>query len=445
MASTLTSSARLRARGGRKPRRRDPAIGTRIRALRQARGLTQAQLAGDTYTKGFISLLETNRVALSLPAALNLAPRLGISVAELIGTSGAQESSQETDLALVRAESAFAAGKPDEALALGKAATKTRGVAHGRWLRLQGRILIQTEHSAKAAELLEEAIRIFRDAREKELVARTLYDLALAYGRLEAHGEAVHHALLCENAIYAGDVVDRSLELRVLSLLAGLFVTIGDHSSADLRIERAKKAAEDVTDKRAVGNLYANLAIAREREGDLESALHFAKKGLASYEELGLPAHVGNMWNTVGWVYIGRKQFLRAAQALDEAEGIARTTKDDHLLAYVLQSRAELALAQGQAAEALALARASAAHPGASSRGAALSLLVSARALARSGAPLREVHAAFQAAAEKLRPLGKALEASAHQAHFEALMERGRRAEAAEVAARAFALVPRGA
>lgn len=437
------TTARPPARRVRKPRRRDPIIGARIRALRTARGLTQAQLAGDDYTKGFISLLETNRVALSLPAALTLAPRLGISVAELIGAADTG-APQETELALIRAETALAAGRFDEALDLGKSA-KGRGVAHARWLRLRGRILIQTDQSEQAVEILEEAVRIFRESREKELTARTLYDLAQAYARTEAHGEAVHHALLCENAIHAGDVVDRSLELRVLSLLAGLFVTIGDLSSADLRIERAKKVAEDVTDKRAVGNLYASLAIARQREGDLESALHFAKKGLWSYEDLGIPAHVGNMWNTVGWVYIGRRQFQRAAQALDEAEKIARTTEDGHLLAYVLQNRAELALAQGKSAEALTLARTSAVHAGASARGAALSLLVVARALALSSAPLSEVNAAFDAAASALRPHGKAHEARAHQAHFEALMERGRRGDAAGVAARAFGLLQHSA
>lgn len=412
----------------------------RIRALREARGLTQAQLAGGTYSKGFISLLETGRVALSMDAAMTLAPRLGVSVSELIA-SPASTGALDLELALARAEAAFAAGHSGEALEIAGPASSARGVPRARWLRLRGRVIAQTENARDAVDHLEEAVRIFRDARERELTARTLYDLAVAYGRIEAHGEAVHRALLCESAMYAGDVVDRTLELRLLSLLAGLLVTIGDVAAADLRIERAKSVAQDVNDPRAIGNLYASLSITRERQGDLEAALLFAKKSLAAYEEMGARAHIGNMWNTVGWVYIERKQFEEARRALDQAGAIASESQDPRLAAYVLQNQAELALAQDRVDDALRFARESIGLAGASGRGVALSRLILAKAIARSPAKDDEVDDAFERAAGALRPFGKALELRAHRAHFDALMRRGRPDAAADAAARAFGVL----
>lgn len=62
----------------------DPAIGQKVRELRTARRLTQAQLAGPDFSKGFISLLETGRTRISLRAAHVLASRLGVAVADLL-------------------------------------------------------------------------------------------------------------------------------------------------------------------------------------------------------------------------------------------------------------------------------------------------------------------------------------------------------------------------
>ncbi|MGH2498839.1 MAG: hypothetical protein ACRDF0_01910, partial [Candidatus Limnocylindria bacterium] len=134
--------------------------------------------------------------------------------------------------------------------------------------------------------------------------------------------------------------------------------------------------AEDLAEPRAVGDLYASAAITREREGDLGAALAHAQRALAEYERMGVAAHVGNMWNTIGRIYIGRKQHARAADALGRAERIAGETDDDRLAAYVLQNRAELALARGEADGAVALAQESIDHRGAPKRGRALSVLV---------------------------------------------------------------------
>jgi transcriptional regulator with XRE-family HTH domain len=62
----------------------DPRFGARLRELRVAAGMTQAQLAGSEFSKGFISLVETARARASLRAAQILADRLGVPLAELV-------------------------------------------------------------------------------------------------------------------------------------------------------------------------------------------------------------------------------------------------------------------------------------------------------------------------------------------------------------------------
>src|SRR3954470_23485593 len=76
------------------------AIGGRLRQARVAAGLTQQQLAGDRYTKAYISAPE-NGIAKPSMAALNyLAPRLGKSASEILSDPTRAWARLEADLAL---------------------------------------------------------------------------------------------------------------------------------------------------------------------------------------------------------------------------------------------------------------------------------------------------------------------------------------------------------
>src|SRR5579859_1928954 len=60
-------------------------VGARIRSLRTARGLTQAQVAEPQYTKAYISMLESGRTRASMKALEHIAGRLGVQPSDLLG------------------------------------------------------------------------------------------------------------------------------------------------------------------------------------------------------------------------------------------------------------------------------------------------------------------------------------------------------------------------
>src|SRR5919202_4005334 len=75
-------------------------IGQRLRQARLAAGLTQQELAGDRYTKAYISALE-NGIAKPSMAALNyLAPRLGTTPSEILSAPSVAWTRLESALAL---------------------------------------------------------------------------------------------------------------------------------------------------------------------------------------------------------------------------------------------------------------------------------------------------------------------------------------------------------
>lgn len=63
----------------------DPSQGEIVRRLRVERDMTQAELAGDDFSKGFISLVENGRTRMSLRAIEIFAKRLGVTPATIIG------------------------------------------------------------------------------------------------------------------------------------------------------------------------------------------------------------------------------------------------------------------------------------------------------------------------------------------------------------------------
>lgn len=61
-------------------------LGERIRALRQERGLTQTQLAGDCITRNMLSQIENGSAKPSMKTLEHLAAALGVSVGSLMGS-----------------------------------------------------------------------------------------------------------------------------------------------------------------------------------------------------------------------------------------------------------------------------------------------------------------------------------------------------------------------
>lgn len=417
----------------------DPRPGERVRALRLARGMTQGILAGEDFTKGFISLVETGRTRMSLRAAEIIAGRLGTTVADLLAAGPGGDKARE--VMLLRAEAELRAGRPANALQLTRQLQTTgQGPFDARVQRIRGRALLDLGSWRDAVLEFDAALRGFRAAGHTQLAVRTLFDLARAHNYLDERIEALSLALECERAIQSGTVIDRTLELQLASFIATIYVTIGDYASADLRSERAKALAEDVTDTRAVAALYESLAVTRQEQGDYDAALDFARRALGAYEQLELEAMVGSSWNTIGWICVQRRQFGRAEDALAKAERSAVERGDQPLLGYVLQTRAELELARGKTTDAIRIAEASTRLVGASERCKALSLLVRAQAIAASAAPLAEVRRAFAQATAALEPHGRRQLARSHELRFAALSARREYKEAAAAAAKALEL-----
>lgn len=419
----------------------DPGLGQRIRELRTSRGLSQAELAGEDFTKGFVSLVETGRTRISLRAAHILAARLGVAASDLVASAGTT-GGREAEIALLRAESALSGGDPDLARQLTSSmSVGTDLVLRARAMRLRGRALIALGRAREAVGLLGDALRLFQQTGQNELRSRVLYDLATAHEQLDEPGEAIALALQCEAALRAGELVDRTLELQVRSSLAIGFMRLGDSASADLHAERAIALAEDVSDRRAIAGLYSTLTVTRQEQGDLEAALLYAHKAVEAMEGLGQETAIIASLNNLAWIYGQRRQFARANEVLERALRKSESEKLPGLRAALLATAAEIRLAQGRTDEAQRISLEAAAIREASAHTRGLALLIAAQADGAAAEPTKVVAQSFARALTALRGRPARLRARAHRAYADYLVSKGKTAEAYAEAQRALALL----
>jgi tetratricopeptide (TPR) repeat protein len=401
----------------------DPGVGARVRELRVARQMTQADLAGTDFTKGFISLLETGRTRVSLRAAEILARKLGISASELIAVG---PTNAELDLTLLRAEQMLSSGRAADAIeVLQRISAEATGTLKARALRARGRALVESGRPRDGLVYLEEAGRAFVVMGERELQIRTTYDRALAYAHLNEPGTTLTLALECDAAMRAGGLIDRTLDLQLRSLLATAFARIGDFDSSDVQAQQALQLAEDVVDRDALATLYSTISLTRQRENRLDDAVGYARKSLALYEELGRERSVGQTWHNLASMYVERGEYDQATKALERADRIASGGKIAALQARVLTTRAELAVAQRRWAEADKYGRAGAEHPAASGYTRARGLLAQARALAADRSPLPQIRVLLDEAIKALQEEPPRVRAEIHEAYAAILGARG--------------------
>jgi tetratricopeptide (TPR) repeat protein len=338
-------------------------FGSRLRALRRARGLKQQDLAQGRYSAAYISMLESGRTRASMKALEHIASKLTVSVAELLG-GGPQPDEVEARLAVAKA--LVAAQDADRALEV------LRVVGDGALspfqqltrLRLEGRAQLQRRAPKDALVPLTRALALAQHLGDKAEIAHVRNQLGLCCYYTYAYHEALQHHLAALESVQRGEVRDALLEFRVLSNLGNTYTMLGEHPAAIGYYERALAMARDVVDQERLAGVHAGLAFAYSKQEDYDAAIRHARESLTLYEQIGAKRTVPEVMNNLAYLYgkIGNR--ARADELLQQALEQARVAENRFAIPHLLLSRAELFLqtdpdrARGLGREALAAAEA---------------------------------------------------------------------------------------
>jgi transcriptional regulator with XRE-family HTH domain len=180
-------------------------LGQRIRQLRLERGLTQDQLAEDTFSKSYISAIELGKIKPSLTSLNIIANRLKVPVAELVSDLTGRPAVDGT-LTLRRATLlARIDGQAQAALALLATVKTSNSTTTVQKLLAEGQILLQLGESENAARKLAAARKLLKETDSVNLAELALNILKRETGDTDAETLVTR----AENLLTAHDLATR--------------------------------------------------------------------------------------------------------------------------------------------------------------------------------------------------------------------------------------------
>jgi tetratricopeptide (TPR) repeat protein len=302
-SSYLTSPTHTgRARARRAP---SGGLGERLRTLRVKAGLTQSDLAGDRFSKEYVSQIERGKTRPTQETIEWLALRLGVDVGFLASGVSADERGR-IETALARAEALsenheygdsleeFRRIRPS-VLGIASPELEVRTLSGEAWaLMRSGDVKPAIELLHRARELTEDTV--FSDVDRAEVLYRLgacrveLSSIQTAIGLFnEALTLAERSELPCDQ-----------LRADILRWRSRCYRRQRDYEAAREDLERALELAESLEDLRAVARVYFQASLVAERQGQWVLARKYAEQAKAQFEELADRATVGRLLNNLG-------------------------------------------------------------------------------------------------------------------------------------------------
>lgn len=263
-------------------------LGARIRRLRQERGLTQAQLAGERFSESYVSLIESGKRSPTAEALVHLAETLGSSVEAISGESPLPDAAT-AEMFIRRGEWETDSGNPGAArrhLEEGIEVATRLGLTA---LAVRGKIASARAHEANgdlrgAINVWEALLHQGRSDPRNVPPASVTIGLSRCYRELGDLGRAIetgeqywkelrhqdlHDPVVGENAVVVG------------ATLLSAYLELGDQPRCRELSAELVHLAETVDTPMATGAAYWNAALAAEAEGQIAEALHLAEQAQA--------------------------------------------------------------------------------------------------------------------------------------------------------------------
>ena len=326
-------------------------LGERLRQLRVAAGLTQTELAGDRFSKEYVSQIERGKTRPTAETVSWLAARLGVDPGFLTNGVSAEDRGR-VEATIARAEALLGAGSfPEAVTEFQSARAQLTNVPELEVTALVGesRARIQTGGVRDALELLTNARTItegpaFSDVERAEVllwVGVCRYKLSSIQTALGLFNESLQ---LAERS---GLPCDR-VRAEIYSWRSRCYRRQRDFEAAREDVEAALELAQGLGDRRALANAYFLASIVAERQGHWLLARTYAERAKAQYEELADSANIGRLMNNLGGLQVLLGKPETAVDYLTDAFRIALDLGNDADAAQAVSSLAQVHLRAGE-------------------------------------------------------------------------------------------------
>ena len=280
-------------------------LGERVRTLRVSAGLTQTQLAGERFSKEYISQIERGKTRPTEATVEWLAQRLGVDPV-LLSSGISTDQRTKLEAALARAEALSAAHRYEEAVEAYRevrsdvASTGARSLELGA-LTGEAWALQEVGQVKEAIELLLRAREITeRDGHSELELADVLYRLAVCRYKLSSLSTAI---ALFDQALALAERSGLPCDLlrsEILQRRSRCHRLLRDYAAAHDDVERALELAQDLGDRSAVANAYFQASLLAQRQGHYVLSRSYAQRAKELYDALNDERNVGRLLLMLG-------------------------------------------------------------------------------------------------------------------------------------------------
>jgi tetratricopeptide (TPR) repeat protein len=327
-------------------------LGERLRQLRVAGGMTQTDLAGDRFSKEYVSQIERGKTRPTRETIDWLAQRLGVDSGFLANGVSADERGR-VDAALTRAGALLEARRNDEALEEFesiRSAVLATGMPEleARALSGEATVRMRAGDVREAIALLERARALSEGTSFSDVErADVLFRLGVARYKLNSIQTSIGLFDEALKVAERSEIPSDQLRSNILAWRSRCYRRRRDLEAAREDVERALELAEGLNDKRTAADIYFQASIIADREGHWVLARSYAERAKAAYEELSDRGNLGRLLNNLGGINFLLGHPEEAVDFLKDAVGIALEVGNDAEAAHAVNGIAQVHLRTG--------------------------------------------------------------------------------------------------
>jgi tetratricopeptide (TPR) repeat protein len=328
-------------------------LGERLRQLRVAASMTQTDLAGDRFSKEYVSQIERGKTRPTRETIDWLAQRLGVDAGFLANGVSADERGR-VDAGLARAEALLEARRNDEALEefeTIRSAVLATGMQELESRALSGEATARMRRGEvrEAIAMLERARALSEGASFSDVErADVLFRLGVARYKLNSIQTAIGLFDEALKLAERSEIPSDQLRSNVLAWRSRCYRRRRDLEAAREDVERALELAEGLNDKRTAADIYFQASIIADREGHWVLARSYAERAKAAYEELSDRGNLGRLLNNLGGINFLLGHPEEAVDLLKDAVRIALEVGNDVEAAHAVNGIAQVHLRTGE-------------------------------------------------------------------------------------------------
>ena len=328
----------------------DPGLGDRVRRLRNARGLTQTELAEARVSKEYISQIETGKTRPTSQTLEWLADRLGVDT-HFLADGVSDRDHREHEALVSEAEDAVHEKRYGDAVDLigGLSRTPASPELHLRALFAESWARMYLGELRPALDRLERARAVAAGASFGDVDrAEVLYRLGCCRYKLNHVEQSLgDFSAALELADRSGESCDR-LRAHILEWRSRCYRRHRDWEAAREDIDRALELAEALSDEETIAHVHFQASLVAERNGSWAQARTYSERAKELYETVDDPVNVGRLLNNLGCLsfLLGHKE--QAVEQLKDAFRIALEVGDPADGAQAVSSLADVHLRSGE-------------------------------------------------------------------------------------------------